>query len=724
MALWWTASAAAALQVVPQFAGDLVLTQIDPPRSGLVAQMAFSTDGSKLFVARYETGVFGYDYDPNSGLSNQQLIWSNPASNPEGGIRGSLGVAVHHDSVLGQDVLYFNEAVVFIPGHPSTLNRRIQSVRRMTDNDGDGNWGEASEVNQAILNNVQVTTHHEINNMQVRGDSLLMAIGTQSEPGNNETAYTGTISWIEDLTQLAGDTTTPNIAGFDTPPGNGQGADGYHVDERAFTSTDPGKLRVFSAGLRNPFGLAIEGANSDGDPFVTMNQTGPTAPQGNQPDQLYHSFQFADHGFEKFYQTDGNLQNGLDRVQGTDVAIDPARDNLTDWRQNAAALAAGHFNTANLSSSTADLGFNTSSNGFDIWYPDEEITGPTADLVRGAAIITRLGARDVVAANPDTGAVTQILSNGSSVLSATRTPDRTMLIGTAGGIFRLEIIDGGEEPQPPLHPVIFAEEFDSFFAPAQNFNGGQFESGLTVAFGGNAPRWNDSGGNSIHAVDHANLYPDVTYPRDFAPMIWHDNVLTTISPIAASNREGQTYTLDFQASPAVYQVASQATSAADGLLIQVLRGDNSVLASYEYLPGTWAGDIALAGDSFQYVGDGSGDVRLRVGPSNFGSGRFGGAVDNLSLSLFIELPGDYNDDGVVDAADYPVWRDHLGALAGTLPNDSDGGTIGVAQYDTWKSNFGATSNGASLVDDVPESESIAIASLCFVAGAALSIGRG
>jgi predicted carbohydrate-binding protein with CBM5 and CBM33 domain len=52
------------------------------------------------------------------------------------------------------------------------------------------------------------------------------------------------------------------------------------------------------------------------------------------------------------------------------------------------------------------------------------------------------------------------------------------------------------------------------------------------------------------------------------------------------------------------------------------------------------------------------------------------------------LAGDYNQDHVVDAADYTVWRNHLGAAAGSLPNDVDGGVIGAAQYARWKVNFG------------------------------------
>lgn len=57
------------------------------------------------------------------------------------------------------------------------------------------------------------------------------------------------------------------------------------------------------------------------------------------------------------------------------------------------------------------------------------------------------------------------------------------------------------------------------------------------------------------------------------------------------------------------------------------------------------------------------------------------------------LPGDYNEDGIVDAADYTVWRDNFGAAAGTLPNDVDGGPIGASQYATWKTHFGEKLSG-------------------------------
>ena len=61
------------------------------------------------------------------------------------------------------------------------------------------------------------------------------------------------------------------------------------------------------------------------------------------------------------------------------------------------------------------------------------------------------------------------------------------------------------------------------------------------------------------------------------------------------------------------------------------------------------------------------------------------------------LPGDFNGNHVVDAADYSVWRDHLGAAEGTLLNgNGNGGTIDPTDYALWKQNFGMA-NGAGGV---------------------------
>jgi len=135
--------------------------------------------------------------------------------------------------------------------------------------------------------------------------------------------------------------------------------------------------------------------------------------------------------------------------------------------------------------------------------------------------------------------------------------------------------------------------------------------------------------------------PCTSWIMRILPMLWgampnqtieNANILTLVGAIPGSNTSGQIYEVSFLASPSVYQGASQASQDTEGVLIEVLRGDDTVLASYTSLPGAWAGNMAFVPDSFQYTGDGSGDIRFRISPSNPNVGRFGAAIDDLTLT--------------------------------------------------------------------------------------------
>jgi hypothetical protein len=71
------------------------------------------------------------------------------------------------------------------------------------------------------------------------------------------------------------------------------------------------------------------------------------------------------------------------------------------------------------------------------------------------------------------------------------------------------------------------------------------------------------------------------------------------------------------------------------------------------------------------------------------------------------VDGDFNDNAVVDAGDYVVWRKNEGT-ANTLPHDPVGGTIGSQQYSIWRTNFGRTPGSGSAVSgsSVPEPDSL------------------
>ncbi|MEX2308097.1 MAG: hypothetical protein WD738_10920 [Pirellulales bacterium] len=80
---------------------------------------------------------------------------------------------------------------------------------------------------------------------------------------------------------------------------------------------------------------------------------------------------------------------------------------------------------------------------------------------------------------------------------------------------------------------------------------------------------------------------------------------------------------------------------------------------------------------------------------------------SVVLAVSSALPGDYNADGAVDAADYVVWRKSVGAA--TLNNrDPNGmGPVGEADYNFWRARFGNTIGSgaggmASARNAVPE----------------------
>jgi hypothetical protein len=85
------------------------------------------------------------------------------------------------------------------------------------------------------------------------------------------------------------------------------------------------------------------------------------------------------------------------------------------------------------------------------------------------------------------------------------------------------------------------------------------------------------------------------------------------------------------------------------------------------------------------------------------------ATDDMQLLLSVVeaavgLAGDYNNDGMVDAADYTVWRDSLASGTPLLNETASLGTVDQDDYAAWKTNFGATlnNNGSGSLGAVPE----------------------
>jgi alpha-L-arabinofuranosidase len=96
----------------------------------------------------------------------------------------------------------------------------------------------------------------------------------------------------------------------------------------------------------------------------------------------------------------------------------------------------------------------------------------------------------------------------------------------------------------------------------------------------------------------------------------------------------------------------------------------------------------------------------------------------------LPIPGDYNNDGIVDAADYTVWRDSLGQTGTGLAADGTGsggtpdGVVDDLDYQYWVDHFGATSagSGAGSAGGVPEPSSLLMLAASSVA--VVLAGRG
>jgi hypothetical protein len=86
-----------------------------------------------------------------------------------------------------------------------------------------------------------------------------------------------------------------------------------------------------------------------------------------------------------------------------------------------------------------------------------------------------------------------------------------------------------------------------------------------------------------------------------------------------------------------------------------------------------------------------------------------------SFTVKVGVPGDYNDNGVVDAGDYVLWRN-----GGPLQFEVDTpGTVNAADYTAWRARFGKTTAGAGsgsvMITAIPEPATVVLAVLGLLA---------
>jgi hypothetical protein len=112
---------------------------------------------------------------------------------------------------------------------------------------------------------------------------------------------------------------------------------------------------------------------------------------------------------------------------------------------------------------------------------------------------------------------------------------------------------------------------------------------------------------------------------------------------------------------------------------------------------------------------------VMLGTRSYTLSYIGGDGNDLVLKA-PGVPGDYNNNGVVDAADYVLWRKG-GPLANEVPPFDDNIT-NQDDYNAWRANFGNGGSGSGSLSgagSVPEPASVAL--LTFAASVILAFRR-
>jgi hypothetical protein len=398
--------------------------------------MAWGPEG-RLYIRLLNTGVDSYAYDRASGtLSDlKHAVTGFPG----------IGLAFHQNNM-----------------YLTTLDG---SIVKLNDQNANGIWGEPGELSVRIVTGIP-TGDHNPDQLLVKGNALYVGIGLRTINGSSGTltggsiddfggqgffyggqgntwgdsAYNGTISWIQDLNAVA-DTEGSANAYADTTLTQ------YLIqqDDSPYKVTSTNKLIIHSAGTRNPYGICFDRfgdlwftnnfnrAKTNGDgtsgSAYQKDQTGPDFSM-DVHDQLFHSSAGADYGYASVNWRGkmpylNPLADGYHRVLSTtfDNSFNTGPYVLTD------------------PANPDGLGPSSSSDGCSFFYafglPSElqdnifvaRYNGPITEASPGT---DTLDYRDIVAVDTTTGKIRRIASGFSRPLSVFWDGGQRLLIGAYG----------------------------------------------------------------------------------------------------------------------------------------------------------------------------------------------------------------------------------------------------------------------------------------------------
>jgi hypothetical protein len=263
-----------------------------------------------------------------------------------------------------------------------------------------------------------------------------------------------------------------------------------------------------------------------------------------------------------------------------------------------------------------------------------------------------------------------------------------VLVGGAlepGGIGTLNITDGGK---------VTTEDLKTWAGGTVNLNGGTLRApSLNISEG----NFNMTGGRlATHTViGNLTVAGGSLAPGDLGGYtVVAGNYTQSSGAILEIGIGGSLYT--------AYDQLAVAGNATLGGLLQLFLLDGFipspsdsfvVLVTYGGLSGAFSN---VANGNRLFTTDGTGSFLVNYGPSSTLN------PNQVILNSFqrLSLPGDYNGDAVVDAADYVVWRNSRGQAGTGLAADGDGdGVVDEDDYQLWRACFGQTA-ASSATDSV------------------------
>jgi glucose/arabinose dehydrogenase len=670
---------------------------------------------------------------------------------------------------MGNGIAFHGDTMYLTDAYTSSGDGRVALSRLWRASDANNDW--VYETSVPIVEGIP-RDDHGANQIQIRGDSLYVGLGVRTRNGVTQTfggdaygesAYGGSIGVIEDLTQVEN---AANSAGFflanPTADEYRDLIDGTNpIGASPYTSTAADKLRAYATGLRNPYGVRLDG---DGALWATNNfqrTENDVYTRDSSEGDAFGGDGFAEDIHDQFFRIQAKGDYGYRNANWqTDPVATSAGFFLDVNRQKSFTFdnyddpavpsdvdnADPAYNVLHTPSSPVGLGPHSSSNGLDFYdgnafplayHKDAFIARWNQSVSDGGQTLQY---RDVVSVDVDTGKTSRIASGFVAPLDVVADPNGNLIVADYSG--SLYLIRASAPTVAP-HAFNWSADVDGNWSDRLPWNAdSQAADDRMAPHAWGAARYavaldrpgadptvtldQDARVESVRIADRLRLTTGNDLTVDGLLTVDPSGVLTGAGSILGDvANHGTLIPGDSIGSIAIGGTYSQHASAT----LEIDLGGIAPAPEFDQL--LVAGDVTLAGtlaveliDDFVPIAG----QALTILTASAVEGAFATETlpsvagvlfdvvynpQSVVLTVSPALTADFNDDGKVDAADLEQWQ---AAFAANPMGDADNdGDSDGDDFLAWQRQLGSPAVATPATDAVPEPSSAAI-----VASAALA----